>query len=197
MVSRRRRKWVPKICSVPYHSCPRIAAGTDIAGGGGGIKLNVNRVRCCSPFSSTREGKLELWKQSLGTGEAIRITQLPAFDAIEFPDGRLVFETGKGLWQIPFIGGPEKPAPEFAGVECARYCAASRHAFYFVDHQAPPRMLKAFSFASRRTRDIGLIEKDLITGTPSLTVSPDDRWLLYAQKDRINSNVMLSATNLR
>ncbi len=38
---------------------------------------------------------------------------------------------------------------------------------------------------------VGRVEKEPLAGPPTLTVSPDGRWLLYAQLDRQVSNILL------
>jgi hypothetical protein len=48
-----------------------------------------------------------------------------------------------------------------------------------------------FSFATRRVKQIGVLEKDPLQGPPGLTVSPDGRWILFAQADQSISDIML------
>ena len=64
---------------------------------------------------------------------------------------------------------------------------------YFVAHtgSAPPRPLKFFSFATRRVTQIGMVEKEPLRWVPSLAVSPDGRWLLYAQIEHNTHSIML------
>jgi hypothetical protein len=98
-----------------------------------------------------------------------------------------------GLWTVPANGGEERPIPELARAGYWRAWAVTNDGVYFVAHEgaAPPRPINFFSFATRQIAGIGTVEKEPMTGPPSLAVSPDGRWLLYAQLDRQVSNILL------
>ena len=63
----------------------------------------------------------------------------------------------------------------------------AREGIYFVP-DAAPRVVSYFDFATRRTRELFTVDKDLSDG---LSVSPDGRYLLFAQLDEMNSEIML------
>lgn len=53
-------------------------------------------------------------------------------------------------------------------------------------------ILQFFDFAKRETTEITMIEGPLETlEIQGLTISPDERWLLYAQRDKIDFDLML------
>jgi hypothetical protein len=58
---------------------------------------------------------------------------------------------------------------------------------YFVPAEAP-RSIRYFDFATRQIRPIFEADRDLDSG---LSVSSDDRWLLYSQVGDVNSDIML------
>ena len=64
---------------------------------------------------------------------------------------------------------------------------------YYVAHTGPtpPHPIKFFSFATRQTTQLGVVEKTPPWYVGSLTVAPDGQWLLYAQSDRQVSTLML------
>jgi hypothetical protein len=58
---------------------------------------------------------------------------------------------------------------------------------YFVPADAP-RSVRYFDFATKKVRQIFKIEKGLAYG---LSVSPDERWILYSQIDEQKFELML------
>ena len=51
--------------------------------------------------------------------------------------------------------------------------------------------LGRFVFATGRASTIVTLGKDAMVGNPGLTLSPDGRWLLFAQRDRSTSDILL------
>jgi Tol biopolymer transport system component len=147
-------------------------------------------------FCSDRGGNKQIWKMPAAGGPAVQITQKGGFEAVEAPDGKtLYYSKGytDGLWTVPSTGGEERPVPELAEAGYWRSWTMTADSIYFVAHtgSAPPRPLKFFSFATRRVTQIGTVEKDPLRWVPGLAISPDGRWLLYAQIERDTSNIML------
>ncbi len=58
---------------------------------------------------------------------------------------------------------------------------------YFVP-AAAPRSMRYFDFATKQIRTVFELDKDFDGG---LSISPDGRWMLYAQVDEVNSDIML------
>jgi serine/threonine protein kinase len=147
-------------------------------------------------FSSDRGGDRQIWKMPSAGGPAVQLTRKGGFEAVEAPDGKALYyskENTDGLWMIPSAGGEERPVPELAEAGRWRSWAMTLDGIYFVAHtgSAPPRPLKFFSFATRRVTQIGTVDRDPLPWVPSLAVSPDRRWLLYAQIERNTSSIML------
>jgi len=126
-------------------------------------------------------------------GQAVRVTRNLGFDAMESPDGKWLYylARGPGIWRAPIAGGEEMLVPELAHVYPRRYCAVTDRGVYFVNQESAPRIIQFFSFATHQIESLGRIERQLIAGTPSLAVSPDERWILYAQKDQKSSGIMM------
>ena len=63
---------------------------------------------------------------------------------------------------------------------------------YFIDSNTTPHpTIEFFNFATRQTTQIATVEKELRLVAPSLAVSPDGQWILYAQVDSVESDIML------
>jgi hypothetical protein len=93
-----------------------------------------------------------------------------------------------GIWKVPVAGGGELQVvkrPIFGG----NYAVTGR-GLYFTpppdpDGTSPVQFL---DFATGAITEVVKVEKPLDLG---LTVSPDGRWLLFAQPDYRGSNLML------
>jgi hypothetical protein len=66
---------------------------------------------------------------------------------------------------------------------------------YFVASEKCPCQVGFFDFAGRHVTPVILIRKPLVSRTPSLSISPDGRWLLYAQLDDSGSDLMRADFN--
>ena len=149
-------------------------------------------------FCSNRSASYQVWKLPVAAdGQALRLTSNGGFEAFEAPDGKSVYyskERGTdGLWTIPAAGGEERRVPELAQAGYWRSWSVSNDGIYFVAHTGspPPHPLNFFNFATHRVVKRTVVEKPPMWYTPGLTVSPDGRWLLYAQLDQHVSNVLL------
>jgi eukaryotic-like serine/threonine-protein kinase len=147
-------------------------------------------------FCSNRSGAYQIWKVPAAGGQAIQVTKRGGFEAFESPDGQLLYYTkGRGpggLWQIPVAGGEERQVPELVDAGYWRYWAVHDSGIYFVAPVASARpAIKFFSFITHAVAQLGVLERDPLQGPPGLTISPDGRWLLYAQVDQSVSDLML------
>ncbi len=148
-------------------------------------------------FCSNRGGDRQIWKMPATGGHAVQLTRKGGFEAVEAPDGKTVYYSKNrgvnGLWTVPATGGEETPVPELAQAGYWRSWTMTGDGIYFIANAgpAPPRPLNFFSFAMRRVTQIGTVDRDPLWYVPGLAVSPDGRWLLYAQFDRNMSNIML------
>ena len=62
---------------------------------------------------------------------------------------------------------------------------------YFASHLGEKAGIFFYRFSDRATRKVGSPEKPFAPGTPSLCVSPDGKWLLYAQLDHVSSDIKI------
>jgi eukaryotic-like serine/threonine-protein kinase len=145
-------------------------------------------------YASRREGDvLRTWKKAVDGGPAVQITHHSGGEALEAPDGQLVyFSDGyNGIWQVTPDGRNEAPAPGLEGVRHSRYFALSPRGLYFLRTDSPPWLVHFYDFAAHRISPVAAIEKTILYGTPDLSVSPDDRWLIYAQLDDSGSDIVM------
>jgi Tol biopolymer transport system component len=150
-------------------------------------------------FVSRREGNARsIWKKLVRGGAPVEIAHGTVGDAIESPDGRFIYYSDgeDGIWQASSDGKDAHRIPELSEVHDRRYCAVTRTGIYFLRNSKPPCKIQFYDFATGRIASVATMAKRPALGTPSLSVSPDDHWLLYAQVDTIGSDIMM-LTGLR
>jgi serine/threonine protein kinase len=142
-------------------------------------------------FSSLRTGRWEVWRKSPESGQLMQLTRNGGSVPVESPDGAFVYyqkaEALSELWKVPVAGGEEvKVLGPIAGNHNFSVCAAG---MYFVG-QAPSgtRLLQFFDLSTQRVRTISTLGNALYSG---IAASPDGRSILYAERERASSDVML------
>jgi Tol biopolymer transport system component len=145
-------------------------------------------------FGSNRGGDWQVWKMPADGGQATPVTKQGGREAIESPDGKFVYYAKSsggswGIWRTPVAGGEEVRILD--QVPQGNW-GLSDKGIYFVNPQAKPGpAIQFFSFATGQVTQVAMIEKRLIQGPPAFAVSPDGHWILYAQLDQSNSDIML------
>jgi eukaryotic-like serine/threonine-protein kinase len=145
-------------------------------------------------FSSNRSGRSEVWKMPAAGGAAVQLTRGGGQNPAEAPDGRTVYylrgEGEFGLWQVSTEGGEETQV--FQARVAAWNWAAVTRGIYFFTPQAGHYALEFFDFAARQTTQVATLERpNPMSFIFSLTVSPDERWILYSQRDKVDFDLML------
>ena len=144
-------------------------------------------------FASDRSGEQQIWKVPAEGGPAVQVTRQGGFVASESGDGKYLYYCkglGLGVWRLPVGGGEEVPIllnQPMAG--CWGQWTVADDGIYFIKMQSPSS-IDFFSFSKGRiTTVVGL---DKVNGFVSgFTISPDHHQILYAQRDPINSDIML------
>lgn len=140
-------------------------------------------------FTSDRTGEPEIWKMPVQGGEPSRLTHNGGQDAFESADGQWLYYAkrygqfgDKGVYRMPVQGGEEEQvlaegrvgrwALSATGLYLYRQATEERPAGidYYPHDTLKPRSLTEFS----RTSQFGTAN--------ALTVTPDDRWVVFVQK---------------
>jgi Tol biopolymer transport system component/predicted Ser/Thr protein kinase len=144
-------------------------------------------------FTSNRTGRNEVWKMPAAGGAAIQLTRGGGRNPVESPDGRTVYYRGEsGLRQVSTEGGEET---QVSGVPVGLgNWAVVERGIYLLNRQPghPQYALEFFDFATRQTTQITTLEGPRGVFTIyGLTVSPDEHSVLYAQRDKLDFDLML------
>ena len=144
-------------------------------------------------FASNRTGSWQVWKMPAEGGKAVPVTKGGGFAAFESYDGKTLYyakgETVPGLWKVPVEGGEETLVLEQLAAMLWGYWGLTQDGIYF--YNARTHAIEFFSFATRKVTKVVTPERDPIFPIPGFSVSPDGRWILYAQMDIVASDIML------
>lgn len=145
-------------------------------------------------FGSNRNGGYQIWKIAAGGGSPQQLTTQGGMIALASPDGQWVYYSkpqASGLWRIPVEGGAEQqvltnPRDGFQG-----YWALTKDGIYYLNSSGTRSSIDFAGYAAP-DRDVRLHlldnEPTLLSG---LSVSPDGRWLIYADMAEAGSNITL------
>jgi Tol biopolymer transport system component/serine/threonine protein kinase len=150
-------------------------------------------------FGSNHLGVWQIWKKAIAGGPAVQVTRHGGFAGFESPDGKHLYyakaRNVPGLWRMP-VDRPEEEVelvpelkPGYWG-----YWAISRRGLFYVDKPslAMPALIYLMDPQTRRRSVIAEVARPLTLGTSAFTVSPDERYVLYAQQDFYSSDLMLA-----
>ncbi len=149
-------------------------------------------------FTSKRSGTAEVWKIHAPSGARsgietpLQVTRNGGTSSLESPDGKTLYFTKTtpgfdfSLWSMPVSGGPETKV--IASLHRYNFALTSA-AIYFTTPSAPdsPSELKKLDFATGRVASLYTLNKRVDLG---LGLSPDGRFLLFAQLDYVGSDLM-------
>jgi Tol biopolymer transport system component len=143
-------------------------------------------------FTSDRTARFEVWKVRSTGGPEVQVTKNGGVVALESTDGGdLYYSRPMGendtLWRMPLAGGEETKVLEHLAFE--RAYAVAKHGIYFLEFSQLLAPLRFLDFASRQITTVGSVRWHNLGGR--ITVSPDERWLLYGQDDGTGSDLML------
>jgi Tol biopolymer transport system component len=169
------------------------------AEGGQPRRLSTGRAKVGGPswsrdgkwiyFGSDRTGSWQVWRISPKGGRAVQVTKEGGAGGLESPDGKtLYYAKGvrvRGLWKVPVEGGEETPVlKQFWPATFETWCVAREGIYFYNDDTGA---IEFYSFATHKVTRIAKPEKR----GGDLSVSPDGRWILFAQVDQDTSHIMM------
>lgn len=140
-------------------------------------------------YASQRNGRFDIWKMASSGGAAQQVTQEGGTAPLESPDGRTLFfvkDTKGQLWRRPLEGGPDEMV--LPSLYRYNYALTGKGVYYMKSSE--DRMSASLEYLDFKTGAVKVLRK---IGIPDLglEVSPDGRYLLYAQRERMSSDLML------
>jgi dipeptidyl aminopeptidase/acylaminoacyl peptidase len=144
-------------------------------------------------FHSDRSGRVEIWKLPSDGGTAVQVTRGGGYYAVESEDSRYLYfsKTGlSGIWRVPLAGGDESEVVK-GPVGWQNWALVRRGLYYATlpDRGRPEYTLQYLNLGSGRTTP--LYVKSAPLAHQSLTVSPDEKWMLFGEAPGQESELML------
>ena len=143
-------------------------------------------------FSSNRSGGFQIWKVATDRpAQPVQVTEGGGMDPRESADGNRVFYTKRTdsaleIWSTGVNGGAETRV--LGPIRSRAGWVPDLHGIYFIE---PTRGIAYHRFATGDTTPILALRNAPSPFNPGLALSPDGRWLLYAQMDRAGADLML------
>jgi Tol biopolymer transport system component/DNA-binding winged helix-turn-helix (wHTH) protein len=149
-------------------------------------------------FRSDRTGRHEIWKTPVGGGDAVQVTTDGGFEAFESSNGANLYlvrsRNGTGLLSRAVHSGSELQIPELSGVTASAWDASSG-GIYWLDSTAfwskYRHYLRLFDARTRAVTTVGEVHAWVIPTATGLSVSKDERYLLWSQLDHDIADLML------
>lgn len=152
---------------------PGVASGFHVIANSGTVSIADGATSSWSRdgrtvyFTSDRSGRDQIWRVAFRPGES----------AAGEPE------------QVTFDGGLRARIQRW---ENALLCETREGIFFVVPGAGGPSAeLRYFDFAKRSTRVIHTLNSFVVSGDGALAVSPDGRMLLFAQVNRLGSDISL------
>ena len=143
-------------------------------------------------FASRRSGKYQVWKVRPEGGEPVQVTRSGGHVAFESVDGKFVYYTkddlsDTSLWKLLAEGGAE--AEILPSIWERSFFVATR-GIYFIPRPMPGQkyVLQFLDFATGEVKTIVRVQSQASSG---LTVSPDERVVLYSALESVGSDLAL------
>jgi len=150
-------------------------------------------------FTSNRTGRLNIWKTPLNGGEDKQVTWDGGFGAMESADGRTLYYVRDmattSIWRMPVAGGAPTAVIDSVGQRLWGYWAISPHYLMYFHRRSPTDTgaeVLGLNLASGEVHHVGAAERAPEAGGGGLSISPDERWIVYAQRDIYQTSIMLA-----
>ncbi|HEY4049528.1 MAG TPA: winged helix-turn-helix domain-containing protein [Acidobacteriaceae bacterium] len=149
-------------------------------------------------FSSNRTGRFEVWRKELNGDEASQITQHGGYNGLESANTKSLYyiqDTDKAtIWRIFLDSGESRQVAGPLGPGMWGYWAIAGENLYYLQRAmggTTPAAIFRMNLKTGAKIRLGQTQLGVNEYDRGLAVSPDGRWLLYAQRDVDRSSIML------
>ena len=126
-------------------------------------------------------------------GQAERVLDGNVSDLAEAADGKSMYidnSQADGLQRVEPASGRRQSVPGLEGVHPDRWWAVAAQGLYFFDNRDREPGIFVYSFGSRKITRLLTVGRNLPLSTPSFSVSPDGRYVIYSRTDKAPSSLM-------
>jgi eukaryotic-like serine/threonine-protein kinase len=151
-------------------------------------------------FSSNRSGTSQIWRIPSAGGEAVQMTRNGGFSAYESWDGRALFFTrgiaATAIWRMP-VGGGEETEVVRGPVSTSADWAVSRDGLYYATQGGweSPYIIEYLDLDSGQVTEV--LRRESPRSRYSMTVSPDEAWILFGEASGPWASELMRVENFR
>jgi Tol biopolymer transport system component len=142
-------------------------------------------------FNSNRTGRYEIWSVPVSGGDARQVTREGGYYAVETPDGKeLLYSLHSDpgpLRKLSFESGKDVELAALVWPLCFA-AIADGVAFIPADIRPGETVIRHLNLRTGRQSTIAKLANMISAG---ITVSPDEKTLLFSQRDQIGSDLAL------
>jgi Tol biopolymer transport system component len=149
-------------------------------------------------FASNRTGRQEIWQTSIEGGLERQVTTGGGLGAVESTDGQTLYYVRDmattSIWRMPVSGGPPTLVIDSVGPRLWGYWAVSSHYVTYL-HSSPSTEraeILGLNLATGVVQRFGATERAPESGNKGFSISPDERWMVYAQRDIYQTSIILA-----
>ena len=142
-------------------------------------------------FASNRGGSWQLWRLPIEGGVPKRITRGGGYRAAAAEDGKNLYFSHfqrSGIWSVPLEGGLEKEIVALPNMQWSNWLVVKKGIYHIDNPVNQEPALALYHFNDKRIER--LLELNQLPEPGSLCISPDGKWILYAQIERYESDVV-------
>ena len=146
-------------------------------------------------FSSNRTGTFQIWKISVDGSKEIQVTKKGGYASFESVDGNALYFVKSGqndIMKLSFDSGVEGPVDKHLNdLRWGAWIVSEKGIYFAKDDTSGQSIIYFYNFADRKVNQIIKPPKKMWMDSDAMTVSPDGRYLLYTQFDRVTNDIML------
>lgn len=145
-------------------------------------------------FGSNRSGSWEIWKVAPNGGSLQQVTTQGGFMARDSADSNWIYYTkgdAPGIWRVPAGGGKETAVINQPPLGFWGYWCVNGDDLYYVESSGNKPEIRAYNVKTNRSSRIHTLDR-MPPSFAGLTVSPDQKWLLFTDLSESGSHITLA-----
>ena len=143
-------------------------------------------------YTSRHGDEEQVWKMPSGGGAGVQVSRLGGEPGVESVDGKTLYfvklrGSGGGVWKMPAPGGEEAPVSK--PIHRYNFAVTEKGLYYDTsDLRGGASAIEFLDFGTGKVSTLYTLTKPVDLG---MAVSPDGRYVLFAERDLDGSDLML------
>ena len=196
--------WTPDSKTIAFDARPSGNSNIyllDVSRGGVPASLDANQFEERMPswsadgkwiyFNSNRDGAVAVWRKSIVDGSVQKVGLEGSFKSFEPSSGEELYFNVMGgmLYRAGLDGSGPRQLPGVTAMPEINWAVSGGTVYY--TQQESSGQIAFYAFKNGKSNLLTRIPGQLVRNTSNLAVSPDRKWLLFAQQDHSTSDIMV------